>query len=169
MVLLVLMLAMRTTTLEKAMASGTAGRPLVNTTMRLDNAGAKAVASISNGFRLTKLEGKACGLVVSCISCYARAIRIAVGNVFRVGMRLRRSGRRLKRIIIMTSTGGGARGTVVARRHADLIVRAKISTRRVAGARSGSTSRIVHHMPNVDVVRRGFIVMHKLSRQCGGI
>lgn len=161
----------RTNGVRNAIASQIAGRPLAKTAVRLSKAALKAITSVSNGCRFGGLGDNVCALRVECVKC-GSVVRGSVGiarTPLVLGFRVRTSTRALDSIAIITHVGEGASITVVASRHQDLMMRDKMSTRRVDGARSGSTSRIVGQMPNMSVVSRGFIVMHKLSRECGGM
>lgn len=116
----------------------TANRAIVNTSIVIGNAGANAIASFSNGFRMRYTPNSA--LIVSCVKCGARRMGTSSG----VRMALRRSTGSLRRMIMANCAARG--GTSLAN---------SITIISAGGLGADSRASPVHtlrnHIPNVAI------------------
>lgn len=163
-----LILSAKVTLTRAAIANGIisrrSNRPIVNTSMEVMKAGAKATASISNGFALPGTDGSTI-LRVDCLNVRAGAVGTSTG----VGVVLISSTEGLSRIIIATLNVGHSRGALNCTTDATGTSRLAItgSNSLVDNLRNGVTNIRVSNN-NIANASRGIMVHNVSSISDGG-
>ncbi len=144
-----------------------AKRTLVNTSVRLGNATSKAVASVSNQFRLVKLGRNGRELIVSCVFCHATRVSIRIGTRGpRLGVKLRLSNRRLDRIVIVKEGGLRDITTLRVRERVSATTVRGVKTERVTMGKVSGIRRNIGGVANVSITSTNRLVIENLNSEC---